>query len=143
MPHFTVANAPESEHPRSAIQMNYWKNPVKYLLKTLAAFTAYFLLAWAFPSVEGKFDGHIIHLPARIAQPFAGLAIYLFLKTVLSVVAEFSLWRILRRAKEPLSNTSKRHTSEGATARQPGIGKVRRTDQGSVSDPPMNCPRGL
>jgi hypothetical protein len=111
-------------------KMDYWKNPVKYLLATLAAFTAYFLLAWALPNEERKVDGHIFHYPALIAQPFAGLAIILSLKTVLSVIAEVSIWRILRRSKEPLSNPpGKRHTSERATARRPGIGTVKKTDR--------------
>ena len=98
--------------------MNYWKSPVKYLLATLAAFSAYFLLAWTLPNEERNVDGHIFHYPARIAQPFAGLAILLFLRTVLSVIAEVNIWRILTRSKEPLSNTpGKRHTSERTTAR--------------------------
>ena len=98
--------------------MNYWKAPVTYLLKALAAFAAYFLLAWALPYEKAKVNGHIILLPALIAQPFAGLAIILFLKTVLSVIAEVSLWRIMTR---PLPNTpGTGHPSKRTTARRAG-----------------------
>jgi len=98
--------------------MNYWKAPVTYLLKALAAFAAYFLLAWALPYEKAKVNGHVILLPALLAQPFAGLAIILSLKTVLSVIAEVSLWRIMTR---PLPNTpGTGHTSKRTTARRSG-----------------------
>ena len=98
--------------------MNYWKAPVTYLLKTLAALAAYFLLAWALPYEKAKVNGHIILLPALFAQPFAGLAVILFLKTVFSVIAEVSLWRIMTR---PLPNTpGTGHTSKRTTARRSG-----------------------
>lgn len=82
--------------------MKYWKKPVQYLLKTIAAFTAYFILAWAFSWEKYEIDGRIVYLPVIIAQTCALLAVILTIKTILSVIAEVSLWRIMRR---PLSNT--------------------------------------
>ena len=98
--------------------MNYWKAPVTYLLKTLAALAAFFLLAWALPYEKAKVNGHIILLPALFAQPFAGLAVILFLKTVFSVFGEIYLWWILNR---PLPDTpDKAPTSKRTTARRSG-----------------------
>ncbi len=98
--------------------MNYWKAPVTYLLKTLAAFTAYFLLAWALPYEKAKVNGHIILLPALIAQPFAGLAIILSLKTVLSAFSEVYLWWIMNRPLPETPDTGP--TSKRTTAQRAG-----------------------
>jgi hypothetical protein len=98
--------------------MNYWKAPVTYLLKTLAALAAYFLLAWSFPPQECKVNGRIIFLPSVFAQPFAGIAIILGVKTVIAIFAEVSLWWILNRPLPDTPGTG--HTSKRTTARPAG-----------------------
>lgn len=109
-------------YPRLDVQpfkMN-WKAPGMYPLKALAALSAYFLLAWALPLEEVKYKGQIIHLPSIFAQPFAGLAIVLFIRTVISFFTELSLWWIMTR---PLPDTP----DEPTPARRPGTAKVKRT----------------
>ena len=56
--------------------MDYWKAPVKYLLKTLAALAAYFLLAWALPNEECKVNGSIIIYPQSLLNHSPGSPSY-------------------------------------------------------------------